>query len=66
MAPDNARALWYGGIVAYRRGDHELAQQRWVELQDHELPPDLRQVWRNGWPNSRIQGRPVARKAARK
>lgn len=44
MAPDNARALWYGGIVAYRRGDLPLAQQRWVELQNHDLPPDLRQV----------------------
>jgi cytochrome c-type biogenesis protein CcmH len=44
MAPDNARALWYGGIVAYRRGDLTLAQQRWVELQNHELPADLRQV----------------------
>ncbi len=44
MAPDSARALWYGGIVAYRRGDLALAQQRWVELQNHDLPPDLRQL----------------------
>ncbi len=44
MEPDNARALWYGGIVAYRRGDLPLARQRWVELQNHDLPPDLRQV----------------------
>ena len=44
IAPDNARALWYGGIVAYRRGDLPLAQQRWVELQNHDLPADLRQV----------------------
>jgi cytochrome c-type biogenesis protein CcmH len=44
MAPDNPRALWYGGIVAYRRGDMALAQQRWVELQDYELPDGLRQV----------------------
>lgn len=44
MAPDNARALWYGGIIAYRRGDLALAQQRWVELQNQELPPDLRQM----------------------
>ena len=44
MAPDNARALWYGGIVAYRRGDMALAQQRWIELQEHDLPDDLRQV----------------------
>ena len=44
LDPDNARALWYGGIIAYRRGDLPLAQQRWVELQNHDLPPDLRQV----------------------
>jgi cytochrome c-type biogenesis protein CcmH len=44
LNPDNARGLWYGGIVAYRRGDLALAQQRWVELQNHDLPPDLRQV----------------------
>lgn len=44
LDPDNARALWYGGIVAYRRGNLPLAQQRWVELQNHDLPPDLRQV----------------------
>lgn len=44
LAPDNPRALWYGGITAYRRGDLALAQQRWIELQNHELAPDLRQV----------------------
>ena len=44
LDPDNARALWYGGIVAYRRGDLPLAQQRWVELQNHDLPGDLRQI----------------------
>jgi cytochrome c-type biogenesis protein CcmH len=44
MAPDNPRALWYGGIVAYRRGDRALAQQRRVELQDYDLPDGLRQV----------------------
>ena len=44
LDPDNARALWYGGIIAYRRGDMPLARQRWVELQNHDLPPDLRQV----------------------
>ena len=44
LAPDNPRALWYGGITAYRRGDSALAAQRWVELQNHDLPPDLRQI----------------------
>lgn len=44
MEPDNPRALWYGGIVAYRRGDLAVAQQRWVELQNQELPTELRQL----------------------
>jgi cytochrome c-type biogenesis protein CcmH len=44
LTPGNPRALWYGGIVAYRRGELALAQRRWVELQDHDIPADLRQV----------------------
>ena len=44
LAPDNPRALWYGGIAAYRRGDMALARQRWVELQQHDLPQELRQI----------------------
>lgn len=44
LAPENPRALWYGGIIAYRRGDLALAQQRWVELQQYDIPADLRQV----------------------
>lgn len=44
LAPDNPRALWYGGVTAFRRGNMELARQRWVELQNQELPPQLRQV----------------------
>jgi cytochrome c-type biogenesis protein CcmH len=44
LAPENPRALWYGGIVAYRRGDVSLAERRWVELQNQgELAPELRQ-----------------------
>jgi len=44
LAPDNPRALWYGGITAFRRGNLALARERWVELQNHDLPPELRQV----------------------
>lgn len=44
LDPDNPRALWYGGISAYRRGDMALARERWIELQNHDLPPELRQV----------------------
>jgi cytochrome c-type biogenesis protein CcmH len=62
IAPDNPRALWYGGITAYRRGDFALAQQRWVELQDHDLPPDLRQVLAERLAElERTQGPPAAR-----
>ena len=61
MAPDNARALWYGGIVAYRRGDMTLAQQRWIELQDHDLPADLRQVLAERLAQiERAEGKPAA------
>jgi cytochrome c-type biogenesis protein CcmH len=44
LARDNPRALWYGGITAFRRGDMALARERWVELQNHDLPPELRQM----------------------
>jgi cytochrome c-type biogenesis protein CcmH len=67
LAPDNARALWYGGIVAYRRGELKLAQQRWVELQDHELPADLRQVLAEKLAElERSQGKPQERQGAAK
>ena len=62
MAPDNARALWYGGIVAYRRGDMALAQQRWIELQEHDLPDDLRQVLAERLAElERTEGKPAAK-----
>ena len=70
MAPDNARALWYGGIVAFRRGDLALAQQRWVELQNQDLPPDLRQMVAERLadlekqPNAPPPGQPAATAAA--
>jgi cytochrome c-type biogenesis protein CcmH len=44
IAPDNPRALWYGGVAAYRRGNMALAQQRWLKLQKYNLPDDVRQV----------------------
>jgi cytochrome c-type biogenesis protein CcmH len=65
MAPDNARALWYGGIVAYRRGDMALAQQRWIELQEHDLPDDLRQVLAERLAElERTEGKPAAKAGA--
>ena len=65
LAPDNPRALWYGGITAYRRGELALAQQRWVELQNHELPVELRQVLAERLAElEQSQGSPVAKSDA--
>ncbi len=61
MAPENPRALWYGGIVAYRRGDMALAQRRWVELQNFDLPADLRQVLAERLAElEKTQGKPIS------
>ncbi|CAN5308231.1 hypothetical protein BH24PSE2_BH24PSE2_10860 [soil metagenome] len=32
IAPNDRRALWYGGLVAYARGDLRLARERWTRL----------------------------------
>lgn len=42
LAPDDQRALWYGGHLANERGDRALAEQRWRKLLAQDLPPDLR------------------------
>lgn len=44
LAPDEPRALWYGGLSARRRGDGDTARQRWQALQRQELPPEIRQA----------------------
>jgi cytochrome c-type biogenesis protein CcmH len=60
LEPENPRALWYGGITAYRRGDLALAQQRWVELQNQDLPGDLRQILADRLAElERAQGKPA-------
>ena len=41
LDPADARALWYGGIVAWRRGDIDTARQRWQALQGQELPAEI-------------------------
>jgi cytochrome c-type biogenesis protein CcmH len=40
-APDNQRALWWGGIVAVERGQPALAVERWGALLATNPPPDL-------------------------
>lgn len=42
--PGNAKALWYAGVVAYRKQDWKLARERWSRLQSMDLPPNIREV----------------------
>jgi cytochrome c-type biogenesis protein CcmH len=39
MAPDNPKALWYGGLVAYRKKDLEVARRWWSRLAAATPPP---------------------------
>lgn len=39
--PAHAKALWYGGMAAARRGDRTLAAERWRRLLSLDLPPEL-------------------------
>ncbi|HET7922198.1 MAG TPA: hypothetical protein VFM15_05530, partial [Gammaproteobacteria bacterium] len=39
FAPDNQKALWYGGLAASQRGDNALAVTRWQALLRQGLPP---------------------------
>lgn len=42
--PVNAKALWYGGMVALGRGDTAVARDRWTRLLALEPPPQVRQI----------------------
>lgn len=42
--PDNPRALWYGGMAAFGRGDTGLAIQRWRRLLELSPPPQIREI----------------------
>lgn len=44
LAPDDARALWYGGIAALQRGDRALTRQRWQRLAAQDVPSDVREA----------------------
>lgn len=44
LDPANPRGLWYGGLAAEARGDHELALERFGQLLARDLPADFRQV----------------------
>jgi cytochrome c-type biogenesis protein CcmH len=44
LAPNEPKALWYGGLVSYRVQDLATARQRWSALRDLAPPPELLQV----------------------
>jgi len=44
QAPDNPKALFYGGFAAAIRGDPGLARQRWQALKDLHPPPQIEQM----------------------
>jgi cytochrome c-type biogenesis protein CcmH len=44
LAPDDPRALWYGGHLAAEQGDRVLAEQRWRALLAQPVPPELRRA----------------------
>ncbi len=39
--PNNPRALWYGGVVAFSQGDKSLARTRWMTLLELHPPADV-------------------------
>ena len=43
-APQNPKALWYGGMSAVAKGEIDVAADRWRRLLNQELPDPVRQV----------------------
>jgi cytochrome c-type biogenesis protein CcmH len=46
MDPDQSKALWYGGIAAWRRGESELGEARWRRLLEQGPPEELAMIIR--------------------
>ena len=44
MAPQDPKALWYGGLSAVERGEMQLAAERWNRLLNLDLPEMARKV----------------------
>jgi cytochrome c-type biogenesis protein CcmH len=44
LAPNNPKALLYGGFAAAIRGDRALARSRWQALKDLHPPPQIEQM----------------------
>lgn len=43
-APDNPKALWYGGLLALQRHDKALAIRRWQKILQQNPSPGIRQM----------------------
>ena len=44
LAPNNPKALFYGGLAAAIRGDRPLARERWMALKNLHPPPQIEQM----------------------
>jgi len=44
VEPDNAKALFYGGLAASARGDQPLLEARWLKLLSLDPPPPVRRI----------------------
>jgi cytochrome c-type biogenesis protein CcmH len=44
LAPNNPKALFYGGLAAEVRGDRQLAHDRWTALKNLHPPPQIEQM----------------------
>ncbi len=47
VAPNNPKALFYGGIAAVERGDRSLAADRWETLLAQAPPPEIQDILRS-------------------
>jgi cytochrome c-type biogenesis protein CcmH len=46
LDPRHPKALWYTGLVAYRKGDLAVAHERWSAMAALDMPEEVRQVLR--------------------
>ena len=44
LEPQNPRALWYGGIAAFRAGGIAIARDRWAALVALDPPPEVKAI----------------------
>lgn len=44
IAPSEPRALWYGGLTAFRKQDLDTARNRWAALREQGAPPEILQI----------------------